>query len=216
MTLFLLALSACGTEPVHPCTDLYAYSVTAHVTSADGLALTGVAGSYTVDGGAAQPCSEWIAGSDLVCGGETVGHFVVTVTADGHDPMTLETDVVMDDEECHVIGQPLDFPLEASAVDCTEEVRPSVLVTLTAADGGALVNPWMTWEDPAADRAPEACVPDGLDQWRCADEVAGTLLVSAGADGYADGSWTGTVELTDDGCHVETQSAAIALEPLLR
>lgn len=209
--LFALALTACLTEG-QMCTDLYAYSTTSTVTSSSGETLTGVAGTYTVDGGPEQDCQPWIDGSDLVCGGETTGHFVITITADGHDPMTQEVDVEMDDVGCHVVGQALDFVLEPTVVDCTDVELPSVVVTLVADDGAEMTNAWVRWTDPNTDMAPQPCDPSGTaNVWHCGWERAGDFAIGAGADYYSGGSWEGTVGLTADECHVDTQHVELEL-----
>lgn len=207
----LLSLFACATEG-QVCTDLYAYSTTLTVTSSSGEALTGVSGTYTVDGGEERPCEGSGDSGGLWCGGEEAGHFVITVTADGHDAATVEADVVMDDVGCHVVGEALTVVLEPSAVDCTDEERPSVVVTLVSDAGGSLSNAWAEWNDPAADMAPQPCdATETPEVFRCGWERAGDFEVMAGADYHTTETWTGTVSLTADECHVETESVEITL-----
>ncbi len=204
---FVLALTACTTEPMG-CTDLYAYSVTATVTSTSGEALSGVAGTYTVDGGAEQACEPWVSGDVLVCGGETAGHFVVTVTAEGHEPATQEVDVEAD--ECHVIGEALEVALEPTVPDCTTEEVPSVEVRLSSDGGGPLTNAWAGWGDPAADMEPVLCDPAGEENvFHCAYEREGDIEIVAGADNHA--TEFAVVTVTADECHVITETVAIEL-----
>lgn len=94
-------------------------------------------------------------------------------------------------------------------VDCTTEARVSVTVTLTAAGGGDLSEAQVTWE--TADRGPEACENYG-DDWLCGWEVSGEILIRAEAQGYQAAEETVTV--TEDECHVESQSIDIELQPV--
>lgn len=202
----LLALFACEEELA--CTDLYAFSVTATVASAGGGALENVVGSYTVDGGEAKACEDFGQG-DFVCGGEEKGHFVVTFEADGHEAQTQEVDVAAD--ECHVIGEQLAFELEPTA--CTEEEVPAVIVNLSSElDADAtLENPWVSWQNPNTDMAPQPCDQTDAYTFACAAEYVGEIEILAGGDYHATELRGLTTVLTADECHVETQTLDLVL-----
>lgn len=203
MLLALLLVGCFEEEPV-ACTDLYAWSVTATVSS--DIPLENVVGVYTVDGGEERPCQDLTDGM-LACGGEEAGHFAVTITADGHAPQTQEVDVSAD--ECHVIGQSLEFALEPVA--CDASVVSSVEVLLASDAGMDLQNAWVAWEDPATDMAPQPCRDAGGDVWYCAEERAGNFVIRAGADYHVAGEAAVTVGLTADACHVDMETVEIVL-----
>ncbi|MSQ00940.1 MAG: hypothetical protein EXR71_03480 [Myxococcales bacterium] len=211
--LSLLMFAACTTEPT-ACTELFAYSVTVNVSAESGGALTNVVGTYRVDGGAVADCESVVDGQ-LWCGGEEEGHFEITIVADGHGAQTQEVDVAAD--ECHVIGETLDFVLVADPVGCTEEIRPSVLVNLSSeldptADYG-LTNGWVAWKDADSltDEAPAPCETTDQLNWSCGAEFVGNLTIWAGADDHETTTRDVTTELTEDECHVDTEEIAIVL-----
>jgi hypothetical protein len=206
----LLLLAACELDGVNCTTDFRA-SVTVTVASDSALPLENVVGTYTVDGGPEKAC-EAIADSQFWCGGEEAGHFEITFSADTAEAVTQEVDVEAD--ECHVIGETLDFTLVAEPPVCSGDVRPSVVVQLSSdADGAVLENTWVTWKDhnSATDEAPAACdSADGL-EWSCGEEFVGTLDIEAGADGHDTVVQSVTTALTADECHVDTEELNIEL-----
>lgn len=208
--LALLLLAACDTDDL-ACTTDFRASVTVTVASDSALPLENVVGTYTVDGGPEKAC-EAIADSQFWCGGEEAGHFEITFSADNAAPVTQEVDVAAD--ECHVIGEMLDFTLVAEPPVCSGDVRPSVVVQLSSdADGAVLENTWVTWKDhnSATEEAPAACESaDGL-EWSCGEEFVGTLDIQAGADGHDTVVQSVTTALTADECHVDTQEISIEL-----
>ena len=205
----LLALLACTMDGPIVCTELFAFSVSATVASTSGAALSEVAGTYTVDGGAETPCQDF-SGGQLVCGGEEAGHFVITVTAAGHEPQTQEVDVAAD--ECHVISESLQFVLEPSA--CTEEELPAVWVKVVDDVGNKLTAAQVTWVDPATDMHPAPCDQLLADGWGCAPEQIGEITVAASLDGYAADEATVTTALAADGCHVDTAEVTLVLSAM--
>ncbi len=208
MSLFLTLL-ACTTENPIVCTELFAFSVSATVASASGAELSEVTGTYTVDGGAETPCQDF-SGGQLVCGGEEAGHFVITVTAVGHEPQTQEVDVAAD--ECHVISESLEFVLEPSA--CTEEELPAVWVKVVDDAGNKLTAAEVAWFDPTIDMHPAPCDPMLEDGWGCAPEHIGEITVGATLDGYAPEDASVTTALAADGCHVDTEEVTLVLSAM--
>lgn len=102
-------------------------------------------------------------------------------------------------------------PPDDSGIMCTEEARASVQVSVSGADGAP---------EPAAVLVEfsqdgeifEACEAID-DQFVCGYEVAGELVIRASAEGFAPAEQVVEVEMTDDGCHVETQMIELVLEP---
>ena len=64
-----------------------------------------------IDGGAAQPCESWSTPESFACGIEQEGSFLVQIGVDEvvHD----EAEVLVEADECHVIGEALELQLDA-------------------------------------------------------------------------------------------------------
>jgi hypothetical protein len=100
-------------------------------------------------------------------------------------------------------------------VACTEEARSSVTVALVDAAGA----PIPAEAEPVVEYAVDggAAVPcdslDGGASFVCGYEVDGALTISASATGFAPASEVVEVPMTEDGCHVVSQSLTLALSP---
>jgi hypothetical protein len=216
--MLFFVLLACPLNPDDSgglaCTEIAVSSLNLSVEAPDGSAVIGADVQYTVDGSDPEPCQSWDDGT-YVCGYEDSGSIEATVKADGYLEASVVVEVPMDDSGCHVVSQSATLTLEADVVDCTEEVRPSVEVSLSASDGGALSNPVVEWGRPNADMAPQPCSPSG-EVWFCGEEAPGELEITGWADGFPASTALVNVEMTADGCHVETEALSLILNSSLR
>jgi hypothetical protein len=121
LSALALALAACDTkdsadsgEPL-ACTQIAVTSVNLTVLDAAGAPLAaapaGFFARFSIDGGAAQPCESWSTAESFACGIEQEGSFLVQIGVDEvvHDEAT----VVVEADECHVIGEALELQLDA-------------------------------------------------------------------------------------------------------
>lgn len=214
--MFLLLVSACDFSFGEPgdtggtaCTELAAASLTLEVVGGQGQKLLDATATFTVDGGESSACESWGDGS-FVCGIEQAGHIEATIEAEGFVTGSTLVDVEMDEAGCHVVGQAVTVQLEQESGECTEVVRPSVEVSL-ATDGAPLANPSVSWSMANADMAAQPCDGSGA-AWTCGEEVAGDLEIWASAAGFDSVYVPVTVGLTEDECHVDTESVEITFE----
>lgn len=121
LSALALALAACDTkdsadsgEPL-ACTQIAVTSVNLTVLDAAGAPLAaapaGFFARFSIDGGAAQPCDSWSTADAFACGIEQEGRFLVEIGVDEvvHD----EAEVVVEADECHVIGEAVELQLDA-------------------------------------------------------------------------------------------------------
>lgn len=158
--------------------------------------------------GVETACDAWPDGS-WSCGYEVAGDVTIRVTAEGY--VDHEEVVTVEQGECHVVGRAITVTMteEADPVDCTDEERPSVRVTVEGSGGEGLSNVAVTWAPP--DQTPTAC--EGLGStWTCGGEQAGVFEVTAVADGHEAETQTVEVPMTEDECHVVTQEITFSLE----
>ena len=114
-------------------------------------------------------------------------------------------------EECHVFTESAEVQLEGVA--CTDEVRPSVLVTVTDVQGVDVTSGDVAWNMADEDDLPEACTHIGANQWHCAEEVPGDIRIDiTNAGPYED--FTQVVTVEEDPCHVITEELDAVLEYL--
>ena len=198
--ILLLSLLACPVETA--CTELAAYSTTFSVTDADGRAVEGATGTYSVDGGEAKPCDSIVPG-ELMCGVEEAGAFRVEVSAAGFVTSVVVLDVASD--ECHVIGLASDLVLEES--ECAGEETPSAVVTVQAEDGTLLVDSVVTYAVDGGEAA--ACNPGGDSRHVCGYDDAGQFTLEASAFGFQ--TATVVVEVAGGECHAITESVTMTL-----
>ncbi len=95
-------------------------------------------------------------------------------------------------------------------VMCTEIAIASVIVNVST-EGGETVAPTVTYTVDGAE--PVACESFSAGQYTCGYEVDGDITVLVTADGYQDVEETVTVGLTEDGCHVSTETVDAVLVP---
>lgn len=213
MLLFLLACLPVGSDDKGDsgvaCTEMAMASVTLTVENTDSDPIEGVSVTWAVDGGAPEDC-ESSDGKTFVCGYERVGEFELVITAPGYVTQTLTRTLALDASGCHVAGLVESVALEQG--DCTEEVRPSVIVRLWSALDTPVVNPQVSWAIWDSGEDPQPCTGEGMDWW-CGEEVAGDLSVSATADGYQVSYALVEVEMDEEECHVMTREVEMELLP---
>lgn len=209
----LLFLSACDPADkddtaVTGCTEIAMSSVTLSVVDADGSPVPDAAATFSVDGGAAEDCESF--SGTFTCGYERAGTFTVEASAPGYADNSATVTIGMDAAGCHVVGQSITITLDQ--VDCTEEVRPSVLVHLWTMIDIPMENTAVSWALQNAEMASQPCTGSAMD-WACGSEFAGDLEISASADGFHAPLTLVTVPMSEDGCHVITQSVEIEMLP---
>ncbi|MDP2308526.1 MAG: hypothetical protein Q8P18_21075 [Pseudomonadota bacterium] len=190
------------------CDASAAGSVAVTVSAGDGGDVSAAVVSFSVDGGAAQPCDNFAGDGEYVCGWEVSGAIDVRVEAVGYE--TFEQTVVVEEGECHVIPEHVDAVLEPTGVDCTAEVVPSVIATVADSSGAELSDVSVEWSRRDAEMAPQPCDARGDGTWVCGEEVAGDLEIFAQAGGHA-GEMV-SVHVNADECHVITEIVAFELE----
>lgn len=187
-----------------PCTDLLAVSVTVTVEDDSGVVIPDARVTYRVDDGPVQACDAWGGDGSFACGFEESGAFTVRVEADGYTPFEDSFTVARD--ECHVIGRAITASL--IPMDCTLDIRNSVVATVVGASDEALEDVAVTWR--SGEDGPEHPCDAMGDVWWCAEEVAGDLTITASAAGHTTASETVTV--TEDACHVITEAVTLTLD----
>lgn len=97
-----------------------------------------------------------------------------------------------------------------SAVDCSTEARSSAQVTVQDGAGADLSSVATVTYTVDGETFPCNSYPDG--QFVCGYEVAGTLTITATADGYEDAQLDVVVE--EDECHVITEMVTMTMVDL--
>lgn len=111
----VLAATACEEQPL-VCTDLLASSVSLTVESADGLELENIQATFTAGNFVDEPCDVMgDANNSFVCGWEVEGPMTIQVSADGHESASVQVDVDMSDDGCHVVNETVLVELDAVA-----------------------------------------------------------------------------------------------------
>lgn len=200
----LTGLTGCDKEFI--CTDILVWSVALTLVDEGGAPISGATLSVT-DGEVTDACSESDDGV-YYCGGELGGELTITAEAVGYGADVIEVTVASD--ECHVITEEITHTLYA--VDCTAEVVPSVLVSVTDEGGTPIPESEVSYVLLSDDLGADSIECEGVDgeHW-CGEDVPGELEITARAAGYQPGTDTVTVELDEVGCHVVTQELDIAL-----
>lgn len=198
-----IAIGCTGEEK--DCTTEAVGSVNLSVVGTDGAPIPSATAVWSVDGGDPSEC-EAMPNGGFVCGWEVEGSFTVTASAPGYQDSTGTVTVGAD--ECHVIPESLEIVLDT--IDCTSEVIPSVIATVSSASGADLTDVAVSW---TAETAMQPCDgPSAEGEWICGEEIPGTLTVEASADGHVTASEV--VEVEADVCHVLTERVDFVLDPL--
>ena len=223
-----------GTE----CTEEARASVTISVVDEEGEALRGASVTFSVDGGDVRS-AECVDGSEpeycarFVAGWEEAGEFVIWVEKDGYLSRTYELTVEMTDDGCHVQSRDLTAALEVDPDYgvCTADAAASVIVNVVDEEGEPLEGATVLWSVDGGETQEALCAEssgddetseaeDGDDDGGDADpcstyittwEVEGTFEISAELEGYVSASTTVDVGLTEDGCHVDTETVDLVL-----
>lgn len=200
MLLFLLACP----DPLE-CDTMAAASTSVQVVDASGAPVQEATLTWTSDTGGSGACDAMPDGV-WVCGWEVSGEITVTAQAEGYEDGVGS--VTVPQGECHVIQQELTIVLDGIA--CTTEYVPGVIATLTGSSGEVLDNPVVTWEPADGSAGPEECEDWSQDQWACAFEQPGDLLIRGTAGGHTED--VEAVTVTADECHVITEEVALVVE----
>jgi hypothetical protein len=208
----LAALVACSgakdTGSGLDCDAMAAVSASVTVLEAGGGALPQSAEptvSYTSDAGSSGACDP-VAGVWL-CGYEVAGAMQITADAWGYAAHTETLTIAQD--RCHVVGQSV--TVELDPIDCTQEVVPSVVVTVSDSAGESIAGAEVGYCPTDMDCAePIACEPWD-DGYACGWEQAGELGIDVGAPGFMPQYHRVTV--TEDECHVITERLDAVLDP---
>ena len=110
LLLLSLASLAGACDPL-ACDTMAYTSVNVTVTDDSGSAVPDVEVTFSVDGGAASPC-EVISSTEFGCGVEQAGDITVEASAPGF--VTQSDSVTVDEDECHVLPETMDFELVLS------------------------------------------------------------------------------------------------------
>lgn len=204
----LLIFTAGCPQSETACTDDVRSSITLNVVDESGAAIDSATATYSVDGAAVEDCEAYGNGS-IACGLELSGDFTVTVDADGFDPETIIQTVAKN--ECHVITEVLDITLYATG--CTEEIVPSIEVTVTDGQGQEVTSGDVMWNMAAEDDLPEPCLQQGGNIWTCGEEVEGELIVEINNAGPYE-AYAQLVTVDADECHVITEQLSAVLQYL--
>lgn len=206
LTLSAGLLAACpgGGAPV--CTEEARTSLSVSVTDESGDPIEQTLVRYSVDGGDFMDCEE--SGAGWTCGWETAGNFEVQITADGFAAQIRN--LTIGEDECHVISQSVDIMLEA--IPCTDEVVPSILLTLVDEAGDPLTaatGSWAQWGVTDEDGPLSGCEIFDADRLVCGWEQAGSIDLTAGRIDHYGVAQTVVVEADD--CHVITEEVELPL-----
>jgi hypothetical protein len=201
--LLLLFLAGCA-DPWSACDPAEVSYFKVELVAEDGGDLSGATVSYQLDGGSPVACDVY--GSVWTCAYEQPGVFTVLVEADGYEAIALDIPVATDD--CRASTE--QFVLTMASEGCTQEVVPSVLVSVLGSTGEALTGVAVTWSRTNAEAAPQDCPNYVDDVWICGEEVAGELEIDAVADGHV--GQTQVVTVGADRCHVHTEGVSFFLE----
>jgi hypothetical protein len=209
MRLLPLSFLLVSCTPVGPvCATYSAASVTVEVVDADGTPVEGASVTFSVNDAEAQPCEDM--GGSFVCGWEQAGEVTVVASAPGYVDGTGTVTVGEDNEGCHVESQTLTVVLDGQ--ECTEEVRPSVLVTMVDGAGAPLDDGEVSWADAAIDGGSWTACDRWGDGWACGQELPGLFDIRGTVADCGQAWGQVQVGMTADACHVETE--AIELEVL--
>lgn len=102
-------LAGCG----GPFCDAAVYSsVMVTVVDAQGEPIEGATATFSVDGGASEPCDGEVGEVSLWCGVETEGEFTIVAQADGYE--SAMGTVTVNGDRCHVMTEELELELAAT------------------------------------------------------------------------------------------------------
>jgi hypothetical protein len=141
---------------------------------------------------------------------ERAGTYEITARTPGF--IAVESGVVVEDAECHVVPASVEMTLEN--VGCTEEARPGLEITVLDDDGARVCDALVVARDGDFEQllenfGGEDCAYFG------AEERAGTYEIDVSRSGFElESLGPITVEEDFDGCHVVTEQATAELTPV--
>jgi hypothetical protein len=148
--------------------------------------------------------------NEYMCGSDIPGEMTILVDAEGYDAQEIDIDV--SESECGVISEELEVTLEP--VTCTEQVVPSILITVVDDITAEPVADVEVFYAPEGEHwfAPEPCDLHG-GTFYCGYEQAGNIDITVEAPNYL--SYSDRVFVPADECHVITQDLEVPLESML-
>ena len=206
-TVLIASFLGCpGTEDVD-CTAIAAVSVSVSVVDDDGIHIPEATVTYLAEGAdTPEQCEE--IGDDFLCGYEVSGEILIQAEAEGYQ--SAEETVVVEEDECHVLGESIELVLQP--VDCPQVENPSVLVTVVDPSDQVITDAHVEYAPECEDWfAPEPCEPYGEDQWICGWGFTCPLYIDASAPGFQQGSEI--VDPDEDECGVVTTEFDFVLQP---
>lgn len=188
------------------CTAEEVPSLVVTVQDEAGDPIDGTLVRFSVDGGDFTDCDG--SGGQWLCDSELAGNFEVEISALGFEAQSRN--ITIGEDECHVIGQGIDITLEA--IPCTDEIVPSILLTLVDDAGNPLTaatGSWSQWGVTGEDGPLSGCEIFDTERFVCGWEQAGGIDLTAGRINYNGATETVTVE--SDECHVITEEVTLTL-----
>jgi len=145
------------------------------------------------------------------CGVEQSGPFEIMAGKIGHYTASTTVDVASDG--CHPITEEVELELVHATTPCTEELVPSIVLTVQE-DGGALISGAdVTYSPTWADWSPAPCDEVGTGLYQCGAELAGSIDVSVTSIDFDTDADENFLVISDE-CHVVTQYRTVTLKVL--
>jgi hypothetical protein len=200
-------LTACPEEEPQDCTMEARASVVVTLVDAEGNAIPDGTVTYSSDGLTVEEDCEGPGADGFVCGYEVAGPISILATAPGYEPVSEI--VVVEADECHVSTAYLQLTMDPVA--CTEEIVPSVLVSVTDSAGQSISTADVVWNLADEDDLPEPCTYIAGNEWSCGQEVAGELRIDIDNAGPYE-PFSALVTVEEDECHVITENLDAVLQ----
>ena len=145
------------------------------------------------------------------CGVEQSGPFEIMAGKIGNYTASTTVDVASDG--CHPITEEVQLELSNATTPCTEELVPSIVLTVQD-DGGALISEAdVTYSPTWADWSPAPCDEVGPGLYQCGAELAGSIDVSVTSIDFDTDADENFLVISDE-CHVVTQYRTVTLKVL--
>jgi hypothetical protein len=145
----------------------------------------------------------------FLCGWNMSGLFEINVGRIGY--YTAAETIAVAFDGCHPITEEIEISLINATIPCTEEVVPSLDLSVVDANGQPIEGADATYNSAYVDALlPSPCYDLGGGDFQCGSELAGAINIDIQAPGYS--SWSGQAYVTTDACHVITESVTATLE----
>ena len=141
---------------------------------------------------------------------ERPGVYDIQVSSPGYDLVTVQ-DVEVRADECHVITEQLEVPLQPLLPPpCTPSVEPGLVVVIKDALTGEPIAAEVVLRDEVLGGNDPGSIPG---TYAGAFERPGVYTITIRGEGYST-VMLEMVEVTADECHVNTEQITIALQPI--